>query len=102
MVIHRVIRKDKNGYVVKGDNNWFIDPVKLALKEFLVLKEVSYKTKSWKTDTVYGNMINKFFWGLSLLRFFPFIHRRRLRKKKVVNEHNELRRKNLSMFKSWF
>ena len=81
MVIHRVVRKSKNGYLVKGDNNWHIDPVILSSKELLVLKEVSYKNRIRKTDTQYGNMVNKLFLCLSLLRFFPFIHRRRLRKK---------------------
>lgn len=81
MVIHRVVRKSKNGYLVKGDNNWHIDPVILSSKELLVLKEVSYENRIRKTDTQYGNMVNKLFLCLSLLRFFPFIHRRRLRKK---------------------
>ena len=89
MVIHRVIRKNKNGYLVKGDNNWHVDPVILTSKELLVLKEVSYKNRIMKTDTAYGNIVNKLFLCLSLLRLFPLIHRRRLREKQVVDERME-------------
>lgn len=81
MVIHRVVRKVKKGYLVKGDNNWHTDPIIISANEILVLKEVLYKNKVWKTDTRIGRVVNKLFWGLSIIRFFPLIHRRRFQRK---------------------
>lgn len=60
-VFDRVVRKSKIGYLVKGDNNWHIDPVILNSKDLLVLKEVSYKNRIWETNTTYSNIINKIF-----------------------------------------
>ena len=86
MIVHRVVKKNKQGLIVKGDNNWKRDEIKIKESKLLIVRNIRTNNKNININTIYGKFLNMTLLLLSVLRLIPLFNKRQFVKKVKIND----------------
>ena len=100
LILHRVISKKGGFLYTKGDNNWFMDEQAINTHNVLIVYRIVNNKRTIDAGDIRFELMNKVYWLLSVVRFFPLIYRRPLLKKYMVNGVRVTRKKYRTLVKN--